>query len=72
MKGGLGKGEMCVGCVSGGGVGVEKGESGKEKVPPSAGVLSVHPGCAPSLFVMSSEPAGRRGSFIALSPAACC
>ena len=33
MKGGLGKGEMCVGCVSGGGVGVEKGKSGKGKVP---------------------------------------
>lgn len=67
MKDGLGKGKMCVGCVYGG----AEGKSEKEE-PPFPGGLSVHPGFAPSLFVMSSKLAGRRGSFIALYPAACC
>lgn len=69
MKGGLGKGEICVGYVYGG-----PGGGQKKKSPPSPfpGGLSVHPGFAPSLFVMSSKLAGRCGSFIALYPAACC
>lgn len=68
MKDGLGKGKTCVGCVYGG----AEGRSEKEGPPPFPGGLSVHPGLAPSLFVVSSKLAGRRGNFIALYLAACC
>lgn len=61
---------MCGVCICVGG-GIE-GEVKEREGLPSPGALSVHPGCALSLFVMSSKPAGRHGSFIALYPAACC